>query len=238
MAGHSKWANIQHRKGAQDKKRSSMFTKLAKEITIAAKIGDPNPDMNPRLRLAISNAKKLSMPNDNIKRAIDKATSNAVDTNYNEARYEGYGPGAIAVIVEALTDNPNRTAPEVRATFNKNGGNLGTPGSVSFNFDKKGLFLYEKKVGDEEKVFEVALEAGADNVEIDENGYAITCDPNDFAKVMEALEKAFGEAQSAELSWIPKSTVAVDEETQAKLDKFIEAMEDLDDVQNVYTNVE
>ncbi|MDR1691474.1 MAG: YebC/PmpR family DNA-binding transcriptional regulator [Rickettsiales bacterium] len=238
MAGHSKWANIQHRKGAQDKKRSSLFTKLAKEITIAAKIGDSNPDMNPRLRLAINNAKKLSMPNDNIKRAIDKAASNAAGDNYAEARYEGYGPGSVAVIVEALTDNPNRTAPEIRATFNKAGGNMGTPGSVAFSFKKEGLILYEKKNIDEEKIFEVAIESGADNIETDENGYAITTAPEDFTSVMNELEKHFGEAQSAEIVWTPLNTVKLDDETKAKFEKFRDALEDLDDVQNVYSNEE
>ena len=165
MSGHSKWANIQHRKGAQDKKRGNLFTKLAKEITVAAKLGDPNPDMNPRLRLAVLAARKESMPNDNIKRAIQKALPGSGEGDYSEIRYEGYAPGGISVIVECLTDNKNRSASDVRALFSKHGGNLGETGSVSFNFDHIGLFVYKKAVADFDTVFETALEGGAMDVE-------------------------------------------------------------------------
>ncbi|MBD5405866.1 YebC/PmpR family DNA-binding transcriptional regulator [bacterium] len=237
MSGHSKWANIQHRKGAQDKKRGNLFTKLAKEITVAAKLGDPNPDMNPRLRLAVLAARKESMPNDNIKRAIQKALPGSGEGDYSEIRYEGYAPGGISVIVECLTDNKNRSASDVRALFSKHGGNLGETGSVSFNFDHIGLFVYKKAVADFDTVFETALEGGAMDVEEDDDNYMITCSIPEFANLSKALEK-FGEPEKAEIIWQPKLTVAVSGESADKIDRFVEALEDNDDVQKVYTNAD
>ncbi len=237
MSGHSKWSNIQHRKGLQDKKRGNLFTKLAKEITVAAKLGDPNPDMNPRLRLAVLAARKESMPNDNIKRAIQKALPGSGEGDYSEIRYEGYAPGGISVIVECLTDNKNRSASDVRALFSKHGGNLGETGSVSFNFDHIGLFVYKKTVADFDTVFETALEGGVTDVEEDDDNYMITCAIPEFANLSKALEK-FGEPEKAEIIWQPKITVAVSGESADKIDRFVEALEDNDDVQKVYTNAD
>lgn len=237
MSGHSKWSNIQHRKGLQDKKRGNLFTKLAKEITVAAKLGDPNPDMNPRLRLAVLAARKESMPNDNIKRAIQKALPGSGEGDYSEIRYEGYAPGGISVIVECLTDNKNRSASDVRALFSKHGGNLGETGSVSFNFDHIGLFVYKKSVTDFDTMFETALEGGATDVEEDDDNYMITCVIPEFANLSKALEK-FGEPEKAEIIWQPKITVAVSGEAADKIDRFVEALEDNDDVQKVYTNAD
>ncbi len=237
MAGHSKWANIQHRKGAQDKKRGNLFTKLAKEITVAAKLGDANPDMNPRLRMAVLAARKESMPNDNIKRAIAKALPGSGEGDYSEMRYEGYAPNGVSVIVESLTDNKNRTAAEIRSIFSKNGGNLGETGSVSFNFDHIGLFIYKKEVADFDTVFENALEGGAMDVEEDDDNYMITCELENFSNLSKALEK-FGEPEKAEIIWQPKLSVEITGDAVAKLDKFIDALEDNDDVQKVYTNAD
>jgi len=208
MAGHSKWANIQHRKGRQDALRSKMFSKFSKEITVAAKMGDPDPDKNPRLRLAIREAKANSMPKDNIDRAIKKSQMGDAE-NYENIRYEGYGPGGIAIIVEALTDNRNRTASNVRSTFGKNGGNLGETGSVSFMFDRKGEIAYPAKVGSAEKVLEAAIEAGADDVESDEDGHWIYCADTDLAEVSAALEASLGEADTAKLVWKPQTLTPV-----------------------------
>ncbi|MEM9032801.1 MAG: YebC/PmpR family DNA-binding transcriptional regulator, partial [Pseudomonadota bacterium] len=193
MAGHSKWANIQHRKGRQDKLRAKLFSRLSKEITVAAKMGDPDPDKNPRLRLAVKEAKSNSMPKDNIERAINKATGGDGD-DYEEIRYEGYGPGGIAIIVEAMTDNRNRTASSVRSTFGKHGGNLGETGSVSFMFDRKGEVVYTAEAGDEDTVMMAALEAGAEDVETSEEGHFIYCADTDLATVSDALEGDLGEA--------------------------------------------
>ncbi len=237
MSGHSKWANIQHRKGLQDKKRGNLFTKLAKEITVAAKLGDPNPDMNPRLRLAVLAARKESMPNDNIKRAIQKALPGSGEGDYTEIRYEGYAPGGISVIVECLTDNKNRTASDIRSIFSKNGGNLGETGSVAYNFEHVGFFMYKKEVGDFDTVFETALEGGARDVEEEDENYIITCEIPDFSNLSKALEK-FGEPEKAEIIWQPKLTVAVDGEGAEKIERFTDALEDNDDVQKVYTNAE
>ena len=237
MSGHSKWANIQHRKGLQDKKRGNLFTKLAKEITVAAKLGDPNPDMNPRLRLAVLAARKESMPNDNIKRAIQKALPGSGEGDYAEIRYEGYAPGGISVIVECLTDNKNRTASDIRSIFSKNGGNLGETGSVSYNFEHVGFFMYKKEVADFDTVFETALEGGASNVEEEDENYIITCEIPEFSNLSKALEK-FGEPEKAEIIWQPKLTVAVDGEGAEKIERFTDALEDNDDVQKVYTNAE
>ena len=237
MSGHSKWANIQHRKGAQDKKRGNLFTKLAKEITVAAKLGDPNPDMNPRLRLAVLAARKESMPNDNIKRAIQKALPGSGEGDYSEIRYEGYAPGGISVIVDCLTDNKNRSASDVRSIFSKHGGNLGETNSVSFNFEHIGLFVYKKEVSDFDTMFETALEGGAKDVEEEDDSYMITCEIPDFANLSKALEK-FGEPEKAEIIWQPKISVPVSGESADKVDRFVEALEDNDEVQKVYTNAD
>jgi len=235
MAGHSKFKNIMHRKGAQDKKRSAMFSKLSREITVAAKMGAPDPDMNPRLRLAVNNAKAQSMPKDNIQRAIDKASKGDAE-NYEEIRYEGYGPGGVALIVEALTDNRNRTATNVRTAFAKNGGNLGASGAVSHGFERKGLIEYPADAGDEEKVLEAAIEAGADDVESAEDGHSVWTDMEVLHEVAGALEKVLGEAESVKLAWKPNLTVEVAEGDAQTLFKLIDALDDDDDVQTVWGN--
>ena len=237
MAGHSKFKNIMHRKGAQDKKRSNLFSKLSREITVAAKMGMPDPDMNPRLRLAVNAAKAQSMPKDNIQRAIDKASAGDAE-NYEEVRYEGYGPGGVALIVEALTDNRNRTATAVRTAFSKNGGNLGTEGSVQHGFERLGLIEYPASAGDEEKVLEAAIEAGADDVESDEDGHAIWTSPDALHEVAGNLEKALGAADGVKLAWKPTITVAMDEGSAGTLLKLVDALEDDDDVQTVWGNYE
>jgi len=235
MAGHSKFKNIMHRKGAQDKKRSAMFSKLSREITVAARMGTPDPDMNPRLRLAVNNAKAQSMPKDNIQRAIDKA-SKGDGENYEEVRYEGYGPGGVALIVEALTDNRNRTATNVRTAFAKNGGNLGASGAVSHGFERKGLIEYPAGAGDEEKVLEAAIEAGADDVESADDGHSIWTDMDMLHEVAGALEQVLGEAESVKLAWKPNLTVEVPEGDAQTLFKLIDALDDDDDVQTVWGN--
>ncbi|GGE05617.1 putative transcriptional regulatory protein R02753 [Tsuneonella deserti] len=235
MAGHSKFKNIMHRKGAQDKKRSAQFSKLSREITVAAKMGAPDPDMNPRLRLAVNNAKALSMPKDNIARAIEKAAA-AGGEDYEEVRYEGYGPGGVALIVEALTDNRNRTATNVRTAFAKNGGNLGATGAVSHGFERKGLIEYPASAGDEEKVLEAAIEAGADDVESGEEGHTVWTDMEALHEVASALEKVLGEPESVKLAWKPNLTVEVPEGDAATLMKLVDALEDDDDVQTVWGN--
>ncbi|MFA6220589.1 MAG: YebC/PmpR family DNA-binding transcriptional regulator [Erythrobacter sp.] len=240
MAGHSKFKNIMHRKGAQDKKRSAMFSKLSREITVAAKMGMPDPDMNPRLRLAVNAARAQSMPKDNIQRAIDKA-SLAGGEDYEEVRYEGYGPGGVALIVEALTDNRNRTATNMRTAFSKNGGNLGSEGSVSHGFERLGLIEYPAGAGDEDKVFEAAIEAGADDVESDmgeDGGHSIWTAPDALHEVAGNLEKALGEAQSVKLAWKPSITVAMDEGGASTLLKLVDTLDDDDDVQTVWGNYE
>ena len=237
MAGHSKWANIQHRKGRQDAARSKLFSKLAKEITVAAKMGDPDPDKNPRLRLAVKEAKSQSVPKDVIDRAIKKSQGGDAES-YDEIRYEGYGPGGVAVIVEAMTDNRNRTASTVRSTFTKCGGNLGETGSVSFMFDRKGQVLYPLEVGDEDTVMMAALEAGAEVVESTEDGHAIFCADTDLNEVSNALEAQLGESESAKLIWKPQTTTELDLEGMEKLMKLIDTLEDDDDVQRVTANFE
>jgi YebC/PmpR family DNA-binding regulatory protein len=237
MAGHSKWANIQHRKGRQDAARSKLFSKLAKEITVAAKMGDPDPDKNPRLRLAVKEAKSNSVPKDVIQRAIDKSQGGDADT-YEEIRYEGYGPGGVAVIVEAMTDNRNRTASNVRSTFGKNGGNLAETGAVSFMFDRKGQIVYPAGAGSEDDVMEAAIEAGAEDVESSEDGHIIYTEATDLNDVSTALEEALGEAESTRLIWKPTTLTEIDEITGATLMKLIAALEDDDDVQNVTANFE
>ena len=235
MAGHSKFKNIQHRKGAQDKKRSAQFSKLSREITVAAKMGMPDPDMNPRLRLAVNAAKAQSMPKDNIQRAIDKAAGGDAES-YDEMRYEGYGPGGVAIIVEALTDNRNRTATNVRTAFSKNGGNLGASGAVSHGFDRMGLITYPINAGDADSVFEAALEAGAEDVESSEDEHSIWTGMDSLHEVAKALEATLGEAESAKLAWKPQVLVEVDEANAATLLKMIDALEDDDDVQTVWGN--
>jgi YebC/PmpR family DNA-binding regulatory protein len=238
MAGHSKFKNIMHRKGRQDKLRSKIFSKLAKEITVAAKEGgDPNPDNNPRLRLAVAAAKKENMPNDNIKRAIDRAFSSTDGSEYSEIRYEGYGPKTIAFIIETLTDNKNRTASDVRAAFSKNGGNLGETNSVAFNFKRLGEIVYKNKIGTSEEVLEAAIEAGAEDVESDDEEHRIYMQPDDLHASLTYLEKKFGEPEKAELTWKPITTLSVNKKEDAeKIMNFIEILEDLDDVQKVYYN--
>ena len=237
MAGHSKWANIQHRKGRQDKLRSKLFSKLAKEITVAAKMGDPDPDKNPRLRLAVKEAKSNSVPKDVIDRAIKKSQGGDAE-NYDEIRYEGYGPGGIAVIVEAMTDNRNRTASTVRSTFTKNGGNLGETGSVAFMFDRKGEIVYPASVADADTVMMAAIEAGAEDVQSDDENHVIYCADTDLADVSNALEPALGESMSTKLIWQPNMTTEVDAEGLAKLMKLLDTLEDDDDVQRVTANFE
>ncbi|WP_371168478.1 YebC/PmpR family DNA-binding transcriptional regulator [Aliiroseovarius sp. 2305UL8-7] len=237
MAGHSKWANIQHRKGRQDKLRSKLFSKLAKEITVAAKMGDPDPDKNPRLRMAVKEGKSQSLPKDVIDRAIKKAVGGDAE-NYDEIRYEGYGPNGVAVIVETMTDNKNRTASTVRSTFSKNGGNLGETGSVGFMFDRKGEVTYPTEVGDADTVMEAAIEAGAEDCESSEDGHRITCADTDLNEVSTALEAALGETESTKLIWQPNMTTELDLEGMQKLMKLVDALEDDDDVQRVTTNFE
>lgn len=237
MAGHSKFKNIMYRKGAQDAKRSKMFSKLSKEITVAAKMGGGDPDGNPRLRLAIQNARGQSMPKDNIERAIKKADGGDADT-YEEIRYEGYGPGGVAVIVECLTDNRNRSASSVRSTFTKNGGALGETGSVGFMFERVGEITYQADAGDADAVMEAAIEAGAEDCESDEDGHIITCAFEDLGEVSKALGEALGEAESVKPMWKPQTLTPVDAEKAGTLMKLISTLEDDDDVQNVYSNFE
>ena len=236
MAGHSKWANIQHRKGRQDKIRSKLFSKLAKEITVAAKMGDPDPEKNPRLRLAVKEAKSSSVPKDVIDRAIKKSQGGDAES-YDEIRYEGYGPNGIAIIVEAMTDNRNRTASNVRSCFTKNGGDLGQSGSVNFMFDRVGQIVYPASAGDADTVMLAAIEAGAEDVESDDSGHWIYCADTDLNDVSSALEEALGESETAKLIWKPQAPTEVgDLEAAEKLMKLIDALEDDDDVQNVTGN--
>ncbi|WP_134726937.1 YebC/PmpR family DNA-binding transcriptional regulator [Paracoccus luteus] len=236
MAGHSKWANIQHRKGKQDKLRAKLFSKLSKEITVAAKMGDPDPDKNPRLRLAVKEARASSVPKDVIDRAIKKSQGGDADS-YEEIRYEGYGPGGVAIMVEAMTDNRNRTASNVRSYFTKNGGDLGQTGSVAFMFDRVGEIVYPAGAGDADTVMMAALEAGADDVESDDEGHWIYCADSALGDVAAALESALGEYQSAKLIWKPQAPAEVgDMEAAQKLMKLIDTLEDDDDVQTVTGN--
>jgi YebC/PmpR family DNA-binding regulatory protein len=237
MAGHSQFKNIMHRKGRQDAVRSKMFSKLAREITVAAKMGLPDPDMNPRLRLAIQAAKAQSMPKDNIQRAINKAAGNDTE-NYEEVRYEGYGPGGVAVIVEALTDNRNRSASNVRAAFTKAGGALGETGSVSFMWNRVGEITYPASAGDADKVMEAAIEAGAEDIQSDAEGHTIYTAFEDLGDVSKALESTLGEAETVKVIWKPQNSIPVDEERAQSLMKLIAVLEDDDDVQNVYANFE
>jgi len=237
VAGHSHAKNIMHRKGKSDAARSRVFSKLAREITVAAKMGMPDPAFNSRLRLAVTNARALSMPKDNIDRAIKKAIGSDGE-NYDEIRYEGYGPGGVALIVETLTDNRNRTASNVRSYFSKNGGALGETNSVGFMFDRVGEIAYPAKAGSADKVMEAAIEAGADDVESDEDGHWIYTSFETMGEVAGALEKALGEPESVKAIWKPQNTVPVDAEKGATLVKLMETLEEDDDVQNVYANYE
>jgi YebC/PmpR family DNA-binding regulatory protein len=237
MAGHSQFKNIMHKKGAADAKRSKVFSKLAKEITVAAKMGMPDPAMNPRLRLAVQNARAENMPKDNIERAIKKASGGDAE-NYEEIRYEGYGPGGVAMIVEALTDNRNRTASSVRASFTRSGGALGETGSVAFLFDRVGQIVYPAEAGNAETVLEAAIEAGAEDVESGPDGHVITCAFEDLGDVAKALEDALGEAETVKPVWRPQTTAPLDEEKAASMLKLISALDDDDDVQAVYSNFE
>jgi YebC/PmpR family DNA-binding regulatory protein len=237
MAGHSKFKNIMYRKGAQDKKRSAMFSKLSREITVAAKMGSADPDMNPRLRAAVNAAKAQSMPKDNIQRAIDKASGGDAE-NYEELRYEGFGPGGVSLIVEALTDNRNRTATNVRTIFSKNGGNLGASGSVSHGFQRLGLITYPASAGSHDKVFEAAIEAGAEDIESTEEGHEIWTAQDDLHEVARELEKRLGPPEGTKLAWRPQTPVEVGEDDAASLLKLIDALDDDDDVQTVWGNYE
>ena len=235
MAGHSKFKNIQFRKGAQDKKRAKVFSKLAREITTAAKLGIPDPAMNPRLRSAIQAARAQNMPNDNIDRAIKKSQEAGGD-NYEEVRYEGFGVNGVGVIIEALTDNRNRTASEVRSIFSKHGGNLGETGAVSFNFDRLGAIQFAPEKATADDMLEAAIDAGGDDVETTEEGHTVYCTPDELHQVGKALEERFGEAAALQILWRPKLEVPIDEMAGEKLLRMIDALEDSDDVQQVYAN--
>jgi YebC/PmpR family DNA-binding regulatory protein len=237
MAGHSQFKNIMYRKGRQDAMKSKLFGKLAREITVSAKLGLPDPAMNPRLRAAIIAARAENMPKDNIERAIKKAAGGDGES-YEEIRYEGYGPGGVAVIVEVLTDNRNRTAGEVRATFTRSGGSLAETGAVSFMFDHVGVIEYDAKAAGADAMFEAALEAGADDVVSNENGHEIYAAQDRFGSLAKALEGKFGEPRKAALVWRPQNTVALDDEQGERLLKLIENLNEQDDVQNVYANFE
>ena len=238
MAGHSQFKNIMYRKGAQDAKRAKVFTKIIRELTVAAKTGQADPNANPRLRAAITAARQANMPRDTMERAIKRGAGGEDSNNYDEVRYEGYGPSGIAIIVEALTDNRNRTASEIRTLFAKAGGNLGETNSVSFMFERKGVIVYAAKAASADAMFEAGLDAGADNVESDATSHEVTCAVDDFSTVRDALEKKFGEAQEAKLQWRPVNTTMVEGDAADSLMKLIDALEDNDDVQNVYANYE
>ena len=237
MAGHSQFKNIMHRKGAQDKKRAKVFTRLIRELTVAAKAG-ADPDSNPRLRTAIAGARAANMPKDNIDRVLKKATGGGEETNYEEIRYEGYGPGGVAIIIDALTDNRNRTASEVRAAFSKYGGNLGETNSVGFMFDRIGLISYPKDLVSSEAAFEAAVESGASDVEATQSSYEFICSPEEFNNVREYLEDEYGQPESAGLSWKPQSTVELSADQASTLLKLLDVLDDNDDVQSTAANFE
>ena len=238
MAGHSQFKNIMYRKGAQDKKRAKIFTKIIRELTTAARTGLPDPNSNPRLRAAVTAAKEANMPKDTVERAIRRGSGEEGGENYSEVRYEGYGPGGVAIIIEALTDNRNRTASDLRAAFTKAGGSLGESNSVSFMFDRLGEVIYPSKVATADAMFEAAVEAGADNVESGAEQHTITCATDDLNAVRDALERRFGAAQSAKLVWRPKTSAPVAGDDADTLLKLLETLEDSDDVQSVYANFE
>jgi len=236
MAGHSKWANIQHRKGAQDAKRAKIFTRYIREITVAARMGGADVDANPRLRAAVSAARGVNMPKENIERAIQRGAGGGEGSCLEEIRYEGYGQGGVAILVDCMTDNRNRTVSEVRSAFTKGGGNLGESGCVAWMFQQKGQFIFSPDTS-EESIMETALEAGAEDIATESDGsITVTCQPGDFSAVQEAFEKANHAPQVAEVGWIPENTVEVEGESAEKLLALIDRLEDLDDVQNVYAN--
>ena len=237
MAGHSQFKNIMHRKGRQDAQKSKLFGKLAREITVAAKLGTPDPAMNPRLRAAVIAARQENMPKDNIERAIKKAIGGESE-NYDEIRYEGYGPGGVAIIVEALTDNRNRAASDIRSYFTKSGGNLGETGSVAFMFDRVGAIEYDRSVASDDAMLDAAIEAGADDVISNESGHEIYVSAENLHEVARALEAKFGEPRKAALTWKPQNMVAVDDETGEKLLRLMDMLNEHDDVQNVFANFE
>jgi YebC/PmpR family DNA-binding regulatory protein len=237
MAGHSQFKNIMHRKGRQDAQKSKLFGKLAREITVAAKLGTPDPAMNPRLRAAMLAARQENMPKDNIERAVKKALGSESE-NYDEIRYEGYGPGGVAVIVEALTDNRNRAASDIRSMFTKSGGNLGETGSVSFMFDHTGIIEFDRSVASDDAMLDAAIEAGADDVISGEGGHEIYASQATFREVAKALEGKFGEPRKAAMTWKPQNTIAVDDDTGEKLLKLVDLLNEHDDVQNVFANFE
>ncbi len=236
MAGHSQFKNIMHRKGAQDARRARQFAKLIREITASARQGLPDPAFNPRLRAAVTAARQANMPKDTVDRAIKKATGSAGGEDYVEVRYEGYGPAGVAIIVEALTDNRNRTASDVRSAFAKYGGTLGETNSVSFMFNRLGVIRYPAKTASADDMLEAAIEAGAENAESDQEAHEITCATEDFFAVRDALENRFGEPESARLEWRPSTTVSLDEERAAAVIKLVDVLDESDDVQNVYAN--
>jgi YebC/PmpR family DNA-binding regulatory protein len=237
MSGHSKWSTIKHKKGAADAKRGKIFTRILKEMTVAARMGGGDPDGNPRLRAAIAEAKANNMPKDNIDRAIKRGSGELEGVTYEEQTYEGYGPGGVAIIVETLTDNGNRTTPEIRHIFEKNGGNLGTPGSVKFQFEKKGYFAVEKSAVGEDKLMEIVLEAGADDLQTDDpDVYEIFTTPDTFEPVREALEANKIPSVEAKLGLIPSRYVSVDEQKSKSIMRLLEMLDDHDDVQNLYSN--
>ena len=237
MAGHSQFKNIMHRKGRQDAQKSKLFGKLAREITVSAKLGTPDPAMNPRLRAAVVAARQENMPKDNIERAIKKAMGGEGD-NYDEIRYEGYGPGGVAIIIEALTDNRNRAASDIRSYFTKAGGNLGETGSVSYMFDRTGIIEYDAGAASDDAMLDAAIEAGADDVISSESGHEIYASQESFREVARALEAKFGEPRKAALTWKPQNTVSVDDETGERLLKLMDMLNEHDDVQNVFANFE
>ena len=236
MSGHSKWASIKHSKGKADKQRSKIFSKLSKEISVAAKLGDKDPDMNPRLRSAIQAARSANMPKDNIERAIDKSSANN-ENSFENLRYEGFGPDKIAVIVETLTDNKNRTASNIRTIFQKSGGNLGTQGSASHNFNQLGIIKVDKKEISDEKILELAIESGADECISNENFHEIQCSKSEIYNVKKNLEKTITNFISTEIEWVPLNSVDVEKDKVEAAIEFLEALEDDDDVQNVYSNI-
>ncbi len=238
MAGHSKWANIKHRKGAQDAKRGKIFTKIIKEITVAAREGGDDPDTNPRLRTAVNKARSNNMPNDNIERAIKKATGNLEGVTYEEIRYEGYGPGGVAIMVDALTDNKNRTTPEIRTSFNKNGGNMGESGCVNYLFDRKGLIIIEAGQISEDEAMELLLEFDVEDIKSEDDNIEVTTSTDSFNEVSEMLMNKEYKLIMNEITFIPQTTINLDEQKGAQCLRLLEVLEDLDDVQNVYSNVD
>jgi len=236
MAGHSHWAGIKHKKGKADKQRSKIFSKLSKEITVAAKLGDKDPAMNPRLRSAIQAARSANMPKDNIERAIDKSSANT-EANFENLRYEGFGPDKIAVIVETLTDNKNRTASNIRTIFQKNGGSLGTQGSASHNFNQVGIIKINKNEISDEQIFELSIDAGADECISNSEYHEIQCPMNEIYNVKKKLEEKISNFISTEIEWLPLNSVDISKDRQEDIIQFLETLEDDDDVQNIYTNV-